>query len=120
MSELRMTELSQIDGLIGGCLVDVSSGMVLGQITINNKLDIEVAAAGNTAVVIAKRKTIKSLGLENDIEDILISLSDQYHIIRPLQGNPDLFLYIAMERDKANLAMARHKLRGFEKSLDFN
>jgi hypothetical protein len=71
-------------------------------------LDLEIATAGNTEVVRAKQRTLDQLGLHQEIEDILISLSDQYHLIRPMTGpqSRGLFLYLALDRSRANLAMA--------------
>jgi hypothetical protein len=117
MAKINLDALNAIDGFIGACVVDSESGMVLGMLGGSAQLDLEVAAAGNTQVVRAKRKTMKSLALSDTIEDILISLQKQYHIIRPLESNDALFIYVALERDKSNLAMARHEIRTFEKSL---
>ena len=83
-------------------------------------MNLEVAAAGNTEVVRAKRKVANALKLNDTVEDILISLTKQYHVIRPLETNQQLFLYVVLDRGKANLAMARHDIRTFEKTVDFS
>ena len=49
---------------------------------------------------------------------MLISLGRQYHLIRPLKKAPNLFLYLATDRERSNLALARHKLNEIEESLN--
>ena len=80
-------------------------------------LNLELAAAGNTEVIRAKRKTMKTLNLSDPIEDILITLGRQYHLMRPLSTNDALFIYVALDRSRANLALARHALSAAEKDL---
>ena len=101
--------LISVDGAMCAAVVDSSSGMVLG--TAGSGLDLDLAAAGNTEVVRAKLNTIKSLGLSDTIDDILITLSSQYHIIRPLGSTPEVFIYLVLNRAKANLALARIKVK---------
>ena len=110
-----MDDLMTIDGALCAALVDSGSGMILGQI--GTGLDLEVAAAGNTEVVRAKLKTMKSLGLNDTIEDILITLSRQYHIIRPMVRQEGLFIYLVLDKARANLALARRKTQDVEGSL---
>lgn len=106
-----------IDGALGVAIVDYTSGMALGTLGSSPDLDLNVAAAGNTEVVRAKMRTMEMLNLFNEtIEDILITLSGQYHLIRPLSKRDSAghFLYLALDRKRANLAMARHQLRQIE------
>lgn len=114
-----LKDAMQIDGAIAVALVDYSSGMALGHLGGGHELDIAVAAAGNTEVVRAKIRTLEMLKLNDPIEDVLISLGNQYHLIRPLtsRNGQGLFLYLALTRTRANLAMARHRLRAIEQEL---
>ena len=111
-----LPKLLEIDGCLGACIVDSNSGMMLGA-TGTAAVNLEVAAAGNTEVVRSKRKTMKALNLQESIEDILITLSRQYHLIRPLSSNEALFIYLVLDKNKANLAMARLQLRDVERDL---
>lgn len=117
--ETALKELMATEGATGTCLVDWDSGMSLGALGGGKYLDLEVAAAGNTEVVRAKMRTLDALRLNDNIEDILITLGKQYHLIRPLKGSGGqaLFLYFVLDRSKANLAMARHNLKRIETEL---
>jgi hypothetical protein len=111
-----LPKLLEIEGCLGACIVDSNSGMTLGAAG-GTTVDLEIAAAGNTEVVRAKRRTMKALSLNDAIEDMLITLGRHYHLIRPLQSNDALFIYLVLDKAKSNLAMARLQLRGIEKDL---
>lgn len=110
-----LNSLMQIDGAKAVALVDYESGMLLGEA--GSGMDMEVAAAGNTEVIRAKMKTAASLNLNDAIEDILISLGTAYHILRPVAKKKGLFLYLVLDRNKSNLALARRKVQDVEGAL---
>ncbi|MER7679599.1 MULTISPECIES: roadblock/LC7 domain-containing protein [unclassified Streptomyces] len=112
--------MTSIEGALGAALVDYTSGMALGTLGGGKDLDLAIAAAGNTDVIRAKTRTMEHLGIKSDIEDMLITLSHQYHLIRPLKGRDGngLFLYLVLDKGKSNLAMARHQLKRIEAELE--
>jgi hypothetical protein len=112
-----LKDLLRQDGALSAALVDANSGMMLGGL--GTGIDLELAAAGNTEVVRSKLKTMKALGLDDNIEDILITLGKQYHIIRPVQAKLGIFIYLVLDRAKSNLAMARRACQDAERSLVF-
>lgn len=112
-----LDDIMKVDGAQCAALVDSGSGMMLGNV--GSGVDIEVAAAGNTEVVRAKLKTMKALGIQDSIEDILITLGAAYHIIRPLAAHEGVFLYAVLDKARANLAMARRKIADVEKGIQF-
>ena len=118
--DISLKEMMAIDGAIGAAVVDYNSGMALGTLGGSKELDLQVAAAGNTEVIKAKLRTMDALQLKDGIEDILITLGSQYHIMRPVagRGGKGLFMYLALDRGRGNLAMARHTLRTVEEKLD--
>jgi hypothetical protein len=119
-TDIALKEAMLIDGALGAALVDYNSGLALGTAGGSRELDLNAASAGNTDVVRAKLRTMEMLKLDGTIEDILITLTGQYHIIRPLtaRSGQGLFLYLALDRGRANLAMARRKLHLIEQELD--
>lgn len=110
-----LDQLLGMDGALCASVVDSNSGMILG--SVGSGLDMEVAAAGNTEVVRAKLKTMRALGLKDNIEDILITLGTQYHIIRPSSRHEGLFIYFVLDHQRGNLALARRKVLDVEKDL---
>ena len=110
-----LARMNELDGFIGACVVDSNSGMLGAEG--GGPVNLEVAAAGNTEVVRAKRKTMKALNLSDAIDDLLITLGKQFHLIRPLPGNDALFVYLVLDKSKGNLAMARHHLSSVTAAL---
>ena len=112
-----ISDLRDVAGFIGACLVDSDSGLMLAAEQGDSKFDLEAAGAANTEVVRAKTAAINALGLKDKIEDILITLGTQYHLIRPLESAPSVFIYLAVDRKTANLGMARLKVKSVEGTL---
>jgi hypothetical protein len=106
-----------IDGAVGAAIVDYENGMTLGTIG-GRGLDMELAGAGNTEVVRSERNIIHDLELEDDIQDLLISLNESYHLIRMCEHHKDVFIYLVIDRDDGNLGLARRSIDGIDERLE--
>jgi hypothetical protein len=117
---VSLKDALQVDGAIAAALVDHGSGMALGTAGGDAGFDVTVAAAANTEVLRAKLRTMEMLRLPDAVDDILVTLETQYHLLRPItsRSGRGLFLYLALRKDRANLALARHRLRMIEQALE--
>jgi predicted regulator of Ras-like GTPase activity (Roadblock/LC7/MglB family) len=112
-----LDEIRNIDGAIGAAIVDYESGMTLGTDGGRN-LDMELAGAGTTEVVRSKKNIIHDLGIDDRIEDLLISLESQYHLIRMCERHEDIFIYTVINRSQGNLGLARRKIDKIDRRLE--
>jgi hypothetical protein len=110
-----------IEGALGVALGDWKTGMCLGFKGTNTpafpEKNLELAVAGNTEVIRAKMRVAESLKFKDRIEEILIILETQYHLMRLTKSINGLFFYLALDREKGNLALARIKLNQIENEL---
>ena len=105
-----------VPGYIAVTVTEVSTGICYASHSDKSNFDPEVASAYNLEVVKAKHSAIKALNLEAKIQDILITLSGQIHII-DLSENGEYFIYLAVDSDKANLGMSRALLKKYKKDI---
>ena len=103
--------IDDIPQLIAVAIVDVSSGMCLASHSNSPTINPETAAAYNTEVVRQKQKAMSALKLSGEkINDILITLTNQFHLINLLEDGKK-FIYLAVNQRDTNLAIAREVLR---------
>ena len=110
---------TNVNGFIAVAVTEIESGLSYGNITVDPGFDPELAAAYNLEVVKAKLSAVKALNLKQDIEDILITLSKQIHII-DISPNKKFMIYLAADASKANLGMTRAILRKHKLELEKN
>jgi hypothetical protein len=106
-----------LDGAVGGAIVDYESGMTLGT-TGGRQIDMELAGAGNTEVLRSEKNVLNDLGLNERIQDILITLENQYHLIRMCERHENIFIYVIIDRDQGNLGLARRKVDQIDEVLE--
>ncbi|MDF7675205.1 hypothetical protein PT286_00390 [Neisseriaceae bacterium ESL0693] len=114
--EAVVAQLLNVEGALAAGVVDYDSGMLLAGSSIN-AIDLEISAISSTEVVRAQIKNMQMLQLNDVIEDILITLNNRYHLIRPLRELNSLFLYSVLDKQKASLALSRRALIDVEKQM---
>jgi hypothetical protein len=110
---------TNVNGFIAVAVTEIESGLSFGNLTIDPSFDPELAAAYNLEVVKAKLNAVKALNLNQNIEDILITLSNQIHII-DISPNKKFMIYLAADASKANLGMTRAVLKKYKLDLEKN
>ena len=96
-----------VNGVIATAVVDLESGMTLAAKTNRSDFDLAVASAYNSELVKQKMKIMRALNLKASLEDMLITLSDQFHLLKFLPGGTS-FVYLAADRSGTNLAILRN------------
>ena len=99
---------NETPGYIAASLVDLESGMTLGLKSVRPDFDLAAASAYNSEMVKQKLKIMKALNLRTQLEDMLLTLGDQIHVIKLV--SPTTFIYLAVDRAHANLAIVRNVL----------
>jgi hypothetical protein len=110
LTEKRIVEAfdkvaADIPGFIAASLVDLESGMTLGMKTARPDFDLTAASAYNSEMVKQKQKIMRALNLKTNLEDMLMTLGDQIHLIKLV--SPTTFIYLAAERGTTNIAIVR-------------
>lgn len=107
---------AEVGGFIAASMVDLDSGMTLAVHSRRDDFDLAAASAFNSEMVKLKNKTIETLGLKGSLEDVLLSLTDQIHLIKMV--GKTAFIYLAVERSQSNLAIVRTSVNKHVGDLD--
>lgn len=109
---------NNVPGFIAVSVTEMKSGVSYANLSVDPNFDPNLASAYNLEVAKAKLNALKALGLEGTqkIEDILITLTSQIHVI-DVSPNGAYFIYLAVDSNKANLGITRSLLAKYKKDL---
>lgn len=110
---------TNVNGFIAVAVTEINSGLSYGNLSLDSAFDPELASAYNLEVVKAKLNAVKALNLNQEIEDILITLTSQIHII-DISPNKKFMIYLVADSSKANLGMTRAVLKKHKQELEKN
>lgn len=122
----QLRGLAGDDGVLGVGLVDVETGALLAAETRRPELalaafapsasnsattpELGVAAAALAHALRAQQEAAQVMGLTAPVEEVMVCAGAFQSIVRRLSRRPDLCLVALLDRQHANLALARFKL----------
>jgi len=107
-----------VDGLLGCAVVDGTTGLVLARESRNdNGIEMDLAAAACAQVLRAHRHAAHSMGLGDQVDEIITSAGQRQQVIRTVSRHPELFLVVLLDKQHTNLALARYQLMELEREL---
>lgn len=104
----------EIEGYVASCLVLWSNG---GVVCFDGSIDLRPAAVITAEVMRRKQKTIEDMGIDDEAEDLLITSTNQYHLLRDLHSEVPAFIYIVLDRTRSNPMLAKLALSNAVRSL---
>jgi len=117
--DVVLEAMRDVHGFVLACLVDATTGMVLGSLQDRDDMRLPPAAAGAADVVNVLSMMTGEMAAKGDLEDVIVTLDSHYHLIRLLKRGPgrQLLLFVTVDRSQANLAMALREIRDFSVGL---
>jgi hypothetical protein len=112
-TEALLRQVGRIDGVLAACVVDPATGSIVGATEAVGGVAVPVAAAGAADLVHVLGLMSAGLALGGELEDVVVTVTGHFHILRALPVGPDqgLVLMVTLERARANLAMAHREIR---------
>lgn len=115
--QIFVERLKRIDGYAASCLVDSSSGVILGADGHADGVDVQTAVAGYAEMYRAKRATVLQLAPDDRLEDIVLTFAHQVHVLHAVNAQPSCFLYVVVVR-RGSAGLVTRALADAEASLD--
>lgn len=113
-----LTEVMAIPGALDAILIDQTSGTAVAAGGVSRRTgveDVERSAAGLNETL---RATLDGLAAVSPggtvrIDDMMVTTDGGHHVLRPLETPFDgpLVIYVRLDREHSNLALARHRLQ---------
>ncbi|GAA2687551.1 MULTISPECIES: roadblock/LC7 domain-containing protein [Nonomuraea] len=116
-----LAEVMAIPGALDAMVVDHASGMAVAATGADGDVD-----AARSAAAISETLRVTMDGLAQSapggtvrVDDMLVTTDKGHHLLRPLETpfESPLVIYVRLDRDRANLALARFRLQAISRQL---
>lgn len=117
IKDLNNNLKKNIQGYIAMSICDIETGECLFSESLDENFDIDLASACNLEVVNAKLKAIDALDLTESIDNIVIHLETQIHII-DITPSRKYFIYLSVDSTKATIGLVKSMLKKYKKEIE--
>lgn len=112
--EDAVARMMEINGVKVAAIMNYENGMVLA----GKGGNLDTIAAGRSGLVSSHFDSMKMLGLDNELKDIVVTSDSQYYIIRPLSSKfHGLYLYCQGELNNSDPIVARDVLKEIQNEI---
>lgn len=117
-AQRALASLLALDGLTGCAVVDSATGLVLArELREEPAVDMDIAAAACAQALRAQRQAALSMGLGEQVDEVVISAGPRQQVLRTVSRYPDLFLVTLLDKQRTNLALVRYRLMEVAREL---
>ena len=116
--QIFVDRLRRVDGYSTSCLVDSSSGVILGADGEVEGFNLQSAVAGYCELYRAEVATALAIVPDDHVVDIVLTLPRHYHVLHAISSQPSCFLYAVFERQAGSIALVTRALAAAEAALD--
>ena len=117
-AQLTLAGMLAVEGLLGCAVVDSTTGLVLARETrFDASVDMDLSAAACAQLLRTHRQAARSMGLTEQVDELITSAGSRQQVIRTVSHHPELFLVVLLDKQHTNLALARYQLMELEREL---
>lgn len=116
--EKHLDQLQGIEGFIAAAMFDGTVPSLLDPGSGDPSISLGATVTHSAEFLAAIQGTSDGSALEDSITDIVITLGQQFHLIRPLSQREGEFLFLVLDRRQGDIAKARRQLARVEKLFD--
>lgn len=106
-----------LEGSLATLLVETATGKLIAAAIGAKGVDLEVAARATAELARQKPRIDETIGLKDAVEEVLLTSTRRYYLLRPVGSEDRMFLLLVLDRSKASLTAAHEELGAMEKEL---
>ena len=101
--------LITIEGAMAAACIDWKAGVCVWSIG-DEAVDMNALVARGLNMIRTRAAGSTELNDSGRLEDILITFGQHFHILHICDEEPSRLIYLVLDRDSGNLALARHQM----------